>query len=141
MKKQLGIAMVLSLGLLSSGAALANDAVVGALLGGGAGAIVGHSIGGRDGTIIGGALGAAAGAVIGSERSRSRVEYVAPQPVYYATPAYRQEVYYPQQEVYYAEPVRQRQVYYVERGYQRGHRRHHEYRDWDRHDRGWDGRR
>ena len=133
--------IALTLCLLSSGTALADDAVWGALLGGGAGAVVGHSIGGRDGTIIGGALGAAAGAAIGSERGRSRVEYVAPPPVYYAAPAYRQEVYYPPQEVYYAPPVRQRQVYYVERGYQRGHRRHHEYRDWDRHDRGWDGRR
>lgn len=131
--------IALTLCLLSSGTALADDAVWGALLGGGAGAVVGHSIGGRDGTIIGGALGAAAGAAIGSERGRSRVEYAAPSPVYYAAPAYRQEVYYPPQQVYYAPPPRQ--VYYVERGYERSHRRHHEYRDRDRHDRGWDDRR
>lgn len=141
MNKQPGLAIALTLCLLSSGVAQADDALWGALLGGGAGAVVGHSIGGRDGTIIGGALGAAAGAVIGSERSRSRVEYVAPQPVYYAAPAYQQQVYYPPQEVYYAEPVRQRQVYYVERGYERDHRRHHEHRDWDRDERGWDGHR
>ena len=148
MKKQLGIAMVLSLGLLSSGAALANDAVVGALLGGGAGAIVGHSIGGRDGTIIGGAIGAAAGAAIGSQGGRGgHVEYVASPPVYYAAPAYRQQVYYPPQQVYYTQPVRPRPIYYVERGYDRGYQRdrHHGRHDWDRDnhgrgrdDRGWD---
>ena len=143
MKKTPCITLALALCLLSANAALADDAVWGALLGGGAGAVVGHSIGGRDGTIIGGAIGAAAGAAIGSERGRDRVEYVAPPPVRYAAPAYRQEVYYPPQEVYYAPPPRP--VYYVERGYARDpHWRHHP-RDWDRDDhgrgRGWDGRR
>jgi hypothetical protein len=139
MKKQQGITLVLALGLLSSSAAMADDAILGALLGGGAGAVVGHSIGGRDGTIIGGAIGAAAGAAIGSQQ-RSRVEYVAP-PVYYAAPAYPQQAYYPQQQVYYAQPVYQRPSYYVERGYERDYHRHHEHRDWNRDDRGWDGRR
>ena len=144
MKKARCITLALALGLLASGAALADDAVLGALIGGGAGAVVGHSVGGRDATIIGGAIGAAAGAAIGSQRGAGRVEYVAP-PVYYAAPAYPQRVYYPPQTVYYARPVHiaPAPVYYVERGYQRNHRRHHEYRDWDRddHRRGWDGRR
>ena len=160
MKKQLGIAMTLALCLLSSSAALANDAVLGALLGDGAGAVVGHSVGGRDGTIIGGAIGAAAGAAIGSQGGRGgHVEYVghvAPPPVYYAAPAYQQQAYYPQpqayypqQQVYYAQPVRPRPIYYVERGYHRGYQndRHYDRRDWDRDHRrgrdgrGWDGRR
>ena len=150
MKKQLGITLALTFCLLSSGTAMADDAVWGALIGGGAGAVVGHSIGGRDGTIIGGAIGAAAGAAIGSQQ-RGRVEYVAP-PVYYAAPAYQQQVYYPpqqvyypQQEAYYTPPVRieRRPAYYVERGYRHDNRRHHEHRNWDRddHGRGWDGRR
>jgi len=140
MKKQIGTTIAVALCLLSSTTAMADDAVWGALLGGGAGAVVGRSIGGRDGTIIGGALGAAAGAAIGSERGHGhgRVEYVAP-PVYYSQPAY-----YPQQQVYYTQPVRfeQRPVYYVQGGYDRNYRRHNEHRDrdWDRHEhgRGWD---
>ena len=83
---------LVSLCLLSANA-MANDAVVGAIIGGGAGAFVGHSIGGRDATIIGGALGAAAGAAIGSDRGRTtyverRVEYNPPPPprVYYEQP-------------------------------------------------------
>ena len=83
---------LVSLCLLSANA-MANDAVVGAIIGGGAGAFVGHSIGGRDATIIGGALGAAAGAAIGSDRGRTtyverRVEYIPPPPprVYYEQP-------------------------------------------------------
>ena len=144
MKKARCITLALALGLLSSGAALADDAVLGALIGGGAGAVVGHSVGGRDATIIGGAIGAAAGAAIGSQRGASRVEYVAP-PVYYAAPAYPPRVYYPPQAVYYARPVpvAPPPVYYVERGYARDpHWRHH-HRDWghDDHRRGWDGRR
>ena len=98
MKKARCITLALALGLLSSGAALADDAVLGALIGAGAGAVVGHSVGGRDATIIGGAIGAAAGAAIGSQHTASRVEYVAP-PVY-AAPAYPQRAYYPPQEVY-----------------------------------------
>lgn len=155
MKKQLGITITLAICLLSSGAAIADDAVWGALLGGGAGAVVGRQIGGRDGTIIGGALGAAAGAAIGSERGHGRVQYVAPpvSAVYYtAPPAYyaASPAYYPQPPVYYTRPVRVERgpIYYVPGGYERDYRRHHDHRegnwnhrgrDWD--DRGWDGRR
>jgi len=144
MNKKLRNVMVLSLGLLTASAAMADDAIWGALIGGGAGALVGRSIGGRDGTIIGGALGAATGAAIGSDRDyrrggERRVDYYAPAPVYVA-----QETYYPQ-EVYYTEPVRvaPRQVYYVDGRYDRGDRWHHRDRDWDRrdHHRGWDDRR
>ena len=146
MKKTRCITLALALGVLSSGAALADDAVLGALIGGGAGAVVGHSVGGRDATIIGGAIGAAAGAAIGSQRGAGRVEYVAP-PVYYAAPAYPQRVYYPPQTVYYARPVHiaPAPVYYVERGYGRAHHGHRDHRDWGRDDhrraRGWDDRR
>ena len=128
MKKQLGITLALALCVLSVNAA-ANDAVLGALLGGGAGAVVGRSLGGRDGTIIGGALGAAAGAAIASEHS-GRVDYrghYAPGPVYYApAPVYYAPApaYYaplpppPPRRVYYAPPVRvvKQPVYYIQGG-------------------------
>jgi len=141
MKKQLRTTILLSLGLLSAGTAMADDAVVGALLGGGAGVLVGRSVGGRNGAVIGGALGAAAGAAIGSENRRGyveqRVDYYSPAPVYYEQPAY-----YPQQ-VYYTRPVRveQRPVYYVRDGRDWDERDHHRHHGWDHHDRGWDDRR
>ena len=113
MSRKFGITLALTLGLLSANVAMANDAVLGALIGGGAGALVGRSVGGRDGTIIGGALGAAAGAAIGSENNRrSRVDYYEqpaqvyyspPAPVYYSPPV--QHVYYPPQQVYYSQPA------------------------------------
>ena len=144
MKKQLGITIMLA--ALASTPAIANDEIIGALIGGGAGAAVGHSIGGRNAAVIGGALGAAAGVAIANNNSGSRVvhtrsDYYAPPPppAYYA-PA---PVAYPQQ-VYYAAPVRvERRVYYVEDGYSRSYyeRRHPRHdRDW-RHDerRHWDG--
>ena len=98
---KLAVTGLLSLCLLSANA-MANDAVIGALLGGGAGAFIGQSVGGRNATIIGGAIGAATGAAIGSEQGRTtyvehrveyvpsyapaRVQYVAPPPpVYYYT--------------------------------------------------------
>jgi hypothetical protein len=111
MKKKFGLTLALSLGLLVSSLAIANDAVLGALLGGGAGAIVGQSIGGRNGAVVGGALGAATGVVIASNRVPSppasayyppQQVYYPPQQVYYPPP----QVYYPPQQVYYTPPVR-----------------------------------
>ncbi len=139
MKKQLGTTLALVIGLLSANVAMANDAVLGALLGGGAGVLVGRSIGGRNGAVIGGALGAATGAAIGSEQNRYQQQsgygYYSPPPTYY-TP---QPAYYSQQ-VYYAPPVRvvQPPVYYIRGGHDRGNWRHHNYRDSDR---GYNGRR
>ena len=88
MNKKLAIAL-LSVGLLSANAARADDALLGALLGGGAGVLIGHSVGGRNGAVIGGALGAAAGIAIAAERQQPRVAYMRPpgdvsQPVYRA---------------------------------------------------------
>lgn len=132
MKNKLGITLTLSLCLLTSTAVMADDAIWGALIGGGAGAAVGGSVSGRNGAIIGGALGAAAGAVIGSENHRSRVDYVPAQ-------AYRpQPVYYTEQPVYYySQPVRvvAPPVYYIEQGRDRNDRRHHhKHGGWDRRD-------
>ena len=152
MKKHLGISIMLA--ALASTPALAGDAVLGALIGGGAGAVVGSSIGGRDAALIGGALGAATGAAIASSHGGTRV-YVAP-PAYMPPPPpavyVPAPVIYPQQ-AYYAPPVRvERRVYYVENGYgyPRGaygryeRRHHHDYHDrgWrdDDRRRGWDGR-
>lgn len=55
--------MVLATGSLLSGTAQANDAVLGALLGAGAGAVIGAAVGGHEGAIVGGAIGAVGGAV------------------------------------------------------------------------------
>ena len=155
MKKHLGMTLILA--ALASTPVLAGDAVLGALIGGGAGAVVGSSIGGRDAALIGGALGAATGAAIASSHSGTRV-YVAP-PAYLPPPPpavyVPAPVIYPQQ-AYYAPPVRvERRVYYVESGYgtprgaygryERRYERHHD--DWhgrdrrdDGHRRGWDAR-
>ena len=144
MKKQLGITLAMC--LLVSTTALADDAVLGALLGGGAGALVGHSIGGRNATIIGGALGAATGAAIATSNSHgSRVIYTAPAaymppPVAYMPPP-PPPVYVPtySQQVYYAAPpvrIVQRSDYYIQDRYERGYRHHHRHeRDWERDDR------
>jgi hypothetical protein len=104
MKKQLAISLALSLGLLASNAAMADDTLLGALLGGGAGVLVGSSLGGRDGAIIGGALGAAAGAAIASQNDRPRSHYAPPAYARYEAPAayypapvhYAPQGYYPQ---------------------------------------------
>ena len=146
MKKQLGITLILA--ALATTPALAGETVIGALIGGGAGAAIGHSIGGRNAAIIGGALGAATGAAIANNNSydtrvvHSRPGYYAPPPppAYYAP----EPVVYPQQ-VYYPAPVRvERRVYYVENDYQGGHyeRRHPRHdRDWRRDDyRDWNDR-
>ena len=105
--------------VMVSGTALAENQVLGGLLGGGAGALVGNSIGGRDGAILGGAVGAAAGvAIAGNYRSAPR--YYAREPVYY----------YAQPTVIYSAPPVYYQRYEVERG------RHHRHGyDYDRHDR------
>jgi len=134
---KLAASALLSLCLLSANA-MANDAVIGALLGGGAGAIVGQSIGGRNATIIGGAIGAAAGAAIGSDNGRTtyverRVEYIPPPPVYYSQP-----VRVVPGPMVYGSPVRviETPVYYVKDR----HHRHSHGRDWREDDRHFDER-
>ena len=142
MRKSFVIALALSAGLLSASAAQANDAVLGAVIGGGLGAVVGNHVSGRDGAIIGGAVGAAAGVVIASENDRHyrpRPVYVAPSPVrvYAPTPVYAPAPVYAPPPVYYAPPpvrVVRAPVVYVPAHPARKHWRH-EHR---RHDR--DGR-
>ena len=52
MKTRAAIILSLSLGLLSANTAMANDAVLGAIVGGGLGAVVGNHVGGREGAAI-----------------------------------------------------------------------------------------
>ena len=52
MKKSFVIAFALTTGLLSASAAQANDAVLGAVIGGGLGAVVGNHVSGRDGATL-----------------------------------------------------------------------------------------
>lgn len=93
----------LALGLLASPLAHAGDAVIGGLIGGGAGALIGQQIGGRDGAIIGGALGAATGVYVANDSPRYRSPpprrayvdaygprvFIAPPPPVYYVPAGR----------------------------------------------------
>lgn len=68
-----------------------SDAVVGAVIGSGAGALIGHSVKGRDGALIGGAIGAITGVAIatsdrgGRERTETRT-------VVYEPPVVRERV-------------------------------------------------
>ena len=110
MKTRIGIILSLSLGLFSANAAVANDAVFGAIVGGGLGAVVGNHVGGRDGAVIGGAVGAAAGVVIASEddyrHRRPGYVYGPPPPVrvYSRGPVYAAVPVYAPAPVYYAPP-------------------------------------
>ena len=141
MKKSFVIALALSAGLLSANAAQANDAVLGAVIGGGLGAVVGNHVSGRDGAIIGGAVGAAAGVVIASENDRHyrpRPVYVAPAPVRVYTPApiYAPSPVYAPTPVYYGPPpvrVVEAPVVYVPAHPGKRHW-HHEHRRHDRND-------
>lgn len=103
--------------LALTSAAQAGDALIGALVGAGAGLVVGHAVAGRDGAIVGGGIGAIAGAAIGSHHHRSRAVYA---PV--------------RRSAYYDEPV------FVERRYVR--RVEHDSHWEDRHQghRPWRGR-
>jgi len=126
----LGAAIVFSLGVATSATALANDTVVGALIGGAAGALVGHSVGGHDAMVTGGVLGAAAGAAIGSQsRRRHKSEHSAHYYPYPPNYRYSERSYsYPAQPTYYYESPAYYEappaVYYEPR--RRGHR--HDYR-------------
>lgn len=79
----------------------ASQPVLGAIVGGGAGAMIGQSIGGRDGAVIGGAIGAAAGVAATQHRHSgygASVGFGYPAPVYVPAPP----VYYAPPPVYYA---------------------------------------
>jgi hypothetical protein len=76
MKRRFVIAAALfAASLALTPGARASDALIGALLGAGAGIVVGHAVGGQDGAIVGGGIGAIAGAAIGSHHHRSRAVY------------------------------------------------------------------
>lgn len=144
MKTHFGIVLSLSLGLLSANAAMANDAVFGAIVGGGLGAVVGNHVGGRDGAVLGGAVGAAAGAVIASEddhRYRRTGYGYAPPPVrvYAPAPVYAPVPVYSSAPVYYAPPVHvvRPPVVYVPVHPSRNDWRHGRHHRHDRHDRHW----
>ena len=122
MKKTLLTSFVLA-GLLATTSAQANEAVVGAVIGGGMGGLIGQSVGGRDGAVMGGLVGAIAGAALARNNDHRHVHarhgapayYAHPAPRYYATPAH------------YGRPVVTTPVYY--RGRPEWRRNHH-----DRHD-------
>lgn len=139
MKTKNSIALILCSSLLiAAGGAQARDrsgdALLGGLIGGGAGAVIGNQVGGRNGAIIGGALGAATGVAITTDYGR-RERYVAA-PVY--APVYTS----PRPVVYYTQPYYTPRAIYVEQrgrgfyGHHRGHHRDHD--DWDGRG-GWHG--
>lgn len=129
MKTKNSMALILCSSLLiaASGAQAGDrsgDALLGGLIGGGAGAIIGNHVGGRDGAIIGGALGAATGVAISTDRGSRGYSHGYRGERYVAAPVYVA----PRPVVYYHQPYYSQRVIYVEprgRGYY-GHR--HEWR-------------
>jgi uncharacterized protein YcfJ len=123
-----------------------DDVVIGALIGGIAGAAIGNNMGGQDSALVGAAIGGLAGAAIGSSNSR----YEAPHPVAYrrapvvyaavppAPVRYVPVVYTPEQVTFPQTVVYQDRHEWRERRHGRqGWRGHEERRahGWD-HDRG-----
>ena len=109
-----------------------TETIIGAAIGGGAGAAIGRNMGGRDNAIIWSAIGGATGAAIGGsigERHHDRV-IVRERPVYYEYEDVEVHRYYPQpRQVYYApsEYYRDHDHHYAEhRRHNRHHRRHHD---------------
>lgn len=146
MKSRFFLGALAAIPLVMSVPVHANEQVLGAVLGAGAGAVIGSSMGGHDGAVVGGALGAAVGATIaGSGRDRyvERVHYDAPPPRYYAPPpvvVYREPrpVYYGPSYVY----VPPRVAYGPPPGYYRERGWRHRHWDDDRRDRDdWNDRR
>jgi len=81
--------------LLTSAAAIADDRVIGTVVGAGVGAVIGHQVGGNQGAVIGGAIGAAAGNAIARDRDGRDGRHYAPAYASYApvaTPVYYQPV-------------------------------------------------
>lgn len=108
-----------------------QDAVVGAVIGSGAGALIGHSLSGRDGALFGGALGAMAGVAIAtSDRGPST-----------RTVVHERVVYPVQKVVVVKEPPRRVVVVHEHRhGKGPGWKKAYAYQDhrgYDRHDRRW----
>lgn len=98
-------AAALATGLFTA-QAQAGDGVLGAIIGGGAGAAIGHAVGGRGGAVIGGVVGAAVG-VAATQRNSYGYGYDAypeaggyPAPVAYPSPP----VAYPAPAVVYPSP-------------------------------------
>lgn len=115
----------LTLGLLAAPAAQAGDAIIGGMIGGGAGAMIGQHVGGRDGAVIGGALGAATGVYIANDAPRYRSP--PPPPAYAYGYGPRVIVAPPPQTVYYVPAGR------GWRGHDYRHHHHHHDRHYDRH--------
>lgn len=108
-------ALVVAAATVLAPRAQASQPVLGAIVGGGAGAMIGQSIGGRDGAVIGGAIGAAAGAAAAQSARHGYGGYGVsvgvgavgyPPPVYVPAPP----VYYAPPPVYYTPPP---PVYYT----------------------------
>lgn len=124
-----------------------RDAVVGAMVGGGAGAYIGNSVHGRNGALIGGALGAMTGVALATQnRDRERVIYERAATyeddgddrdyVYEEQPPVR-VIYEPAYRVIYrpAPAVVYRPVTYVVRNERYDRYNHHEWRHDRRHHR------
>ncbi len=144
MKRMLTIS-ALVLTTMSAGAFAGDrDAVVGAMVGGGAGALIGHSVNGRDGALVGSAIGALAGVAIATsdhDGYRSGNDYREPPRtvVYQQVPVVRERVVvYPPRPVVVYRPVRYEPRYeqryervewrdHGPRGHAYGHRDRYDY--------------
>lgn len=93
-------ALVVSTAAWLAPRAHASQPVLGAIVGGGAGAMIGQSIGGRDGAVIGSAIGAAAG--VAAAQQVRHGGYGAS--VSFGVATYPPPIYVPSPPVYYAPP-------------------------------------
>ncbi len=110
MKKRIVLGLLVPMALATTVPAMANDQLIGALLGAGAGVLIGRNMGGQDGAVVGGALGAAVGASV------TRTHYEGGRGGYEGRTGYEgrggyenRGGYYPQQRPVYREVP---QVYY-----------------------------
>lgn len=127
MKRVLAASLTILLLASTVQAAMAHEGtILGAAIGGAAGAALGHEMSGRNGAIVLGAAGGMAGAMIGRSMEpphRERVviydDYV-PRHIHVAHEP-------PVQRVYYVQPARYQTIHYYrgEPRWRRHHHRHH----------------
>lgn len=133
MKRMLTIsALVVAAAFSTATHAGSNDAVVGAMVGGGTGALIGHSINGRNGALIGGALGAFTGVALATADHDRQHTVVYEQPVVFEREDYRPE------RVMVVQRYQPRRVVLIDRdrvygyGYGHGRYRHDHHHGWNK---------
>jgi hypothetical protein len=137
----MAISALVLVSAVSANAMADSDGVLGAVVGGSAGALIGHAVHGRNGALVGGALGAITGVAL-SDSSRSYQPYpYQGSTVVYPQSVVRERVIYPSyypDNVVVVRPYQPPRVVYVNddgyRAYPPAWRVHYAYGDYDN---GW----